>query len=72
VYTVSPFVGSPGSAPAPLAAEPLLDGDGELSARVERAVRTMNAGIATATTIVFASRIQANHIQALASHARRE
>src|SRR5256885_13915345 len=37
-YRVSPFVGSPGSAVRPVAADPLAPGDGELSARVDLAV----------------------------------
>src|SRR5437867_1749082 len=59
-----PLVGSPGSAVVPVAADPLAPGEGELSARVDMAVRTTKAGMPTARRSARATRIEPNHIQA--------
>src|SRR2546423_11160899 len=56
-YSVAPFCGSPGSVVAPLAVEPPAEGDGDVSARVERAVRTQKAGIPAASRIPFVNLI---------------
>src|SRR6266542_1800508 len=54
--SASPLVGSPGRAWAPVAAPPPV-GDGELSARVDMAVRMTTAGIPSASTIALVDRI---------------
>ena len=66
-----PLVGSPGSAVVPVAADPLAPGEGELSARVDMAVRTTKAGMPTARRSARATRIEPNHIQARSRQARR-
>src|SRR5256885_200799 len=48
-YRVAPLLGSPGSAVEPVAADPLDDGEGELSAIVVIAVRTTKTGSPSAT-----------------------
>ena len=54
-----PLAGSPGRAVEPVAAEPLPEGEGELAAIVDIAVRTMKAGIPNASTIPRDTRIEA-------------
>src|SRR5437868_4189168 len=58
LYSVPPLVGSPGRAVEPVAADPLDDGEGEVSAMVVMAVRAMNPGIASASTTPRVMRIE--------------
>src|SRR6266566_2785685 len=71
--SAAPLLGSPGRAGAPLAAdEPLGAGEGELSARVERAVSTRKAGIGSSSTSPLVTRIEANHIEPSSPRSGRE
>src|SRR5438034_6554318 len=62
-YSCSPLVGSPGRAVEPVAADPLPDGDGDVSAIVAVAVRSRKVGIPSASTTLRDTRIEPNDIR---------